>query len=96
MLENPAIASSYHVRDIAPTIPVVGNIGAVQLNYGVTTAQLNEMVEQSGVNALFFHLNPLQEAIQHGGDTRFAGLMERLEETIQGLDVPAFVSGLRH
>ena len=38
-----------------------------------------------------FHLNPLQEAIQHGGDTRFAGLMERLEETIQGLNVPAFV-----
>ena len=33
MLENPAIASSYQ-RDIA-TIPVVGNIQAVQLNCGV-------------------------------------------------------------
>ena len=42
------------------------------------------------MNALFFHLNPLREAIQHGGDTRFAGLMERLE-TIQGLNVPAFI-----
>ena len=91
MLEDPAQAASYWVRDIAPTIPIIGNVGAVQLNYGVTVDQLNEMVDRSGVDALFFHLNPLQEAIQHGGDTRFTGLLERLEETIHSLNVPAFI-----
>ena len=91
MLESSESSVSYSVRDIAPTIPILGNIGAVQLNYGVTAERLNEMIAVSGVDALMFHINPLQEAIQPGGDTRFKGLLDRLRETIPLLSVPAFV-----
>ena len=39
-------------------------------------------------DALIFHLNPLQEAVQDAGDTNFAGLAKKLEEICKKLDVP--------
>ena len=91
MLENPALARTYSVRDVAPDVFLMGNVGAVQLNYGVDADGLNRLIEASGVNALMFHINPLQEAIQPGGDTRFEGLMDRLSHTIPQLSVPVLV-----
>ncbi|MCK5796390.1 MAG: alpha-hydroxy-acid oxidizing protein, partial [Deltaproteobacteria bacterium] len=47
-----------------------------------------DAVDADGVN---FHLNPLQEAIQPEGDTRFSGLTDRLKEVFEDLDRPALV-----
>jgi len=65
-----------------------GNVGAVQLNYGVGTDEIRTMVERVSADALYFHLNPLQEAIQPEGDTRFAGLADRMKEVIAALPFP--------
>lgn len=67
------------LRDRAPDIPILGNIGAVQLNYGFGPDQALRAVEMIGADALILHLNPLQEAIQPGGDRNFAGLLPRIE-----------------
>lgn len=92
MIVDPALTSTYAVRDAAPELPLVlGNVGAVQLNYGVGLAQLEKAVAAVGADALNFHLNPLQEAIQPEGDTRFAGLQRRLAEIVPALSVPALV-----
>ncbi len=32
-IERPDTAGSFHMRDLAPTVPLLGNLGAVQLNY---------------------------------------------------------------
>lgn len=92
-LQNDSVvAKSYLVRKIAPHIPLLfGNIGAVQLNYGVTPAQLRELVERTECDAFNFHLNPLQEAIQPEGDRNFKGLLAKLRECIPELKVPVLV-----
>ncbi len=92
MIEHPEVASSFKVRDIAPDLPLLlGNIGAVQLNYGVSAGDIAQLLETVQADALNIHLNPLQEAIQPEGDTRFGGLWERLNHVIPQLKVPTLV-----
>ncbi len=46
MLKHPDTTPSFAVREEAPDLPLLlGNIGAVQLNYGVTHNDLNTLVE---------------------------------------------------
>lgn len=92
MIEDPGVRSSYAVREKAPSLPLlVGNIGAVQLNYGVTMNELKRLVTDVGCDAFNFHLNPLQEAIQPEGDTDFRGLLGKLRDVIPGLGVPTLL-----
>jgi isopentenyl-diphosphate delta-isomerase len=92
MLQDPTTRASYAVRDAAPDLPLLfGNLGAVQLNYGVGARELRRLVEDVGCDAFNFHLNPLQEAVQPEGDTRFAGLVPRLRAVIPELGVPVLV-----
>jgi isopentenyl-diphosphate delta-isomerase len=89
MIVKPELTSTFVVRDVAPDLPLLlGNVGAVQLNYGVTGDQIAAMVEAVAADALNFHLNALQEAIQPEGDTRFAGLHDKLAEVIPTLPFP--------
>jgi isopentenyl-diphosphate delta-isomerase len=39
-------------------------------------------------DALYLHLNPLQEAVQEGGDTDFSGLAGHIEQVCRALEVP--------
>lgn len=89
MLKHPEITATFAVRDAAPELPLLlGNIGAVQLNYGVGIDDLKALVNDVQADGLFFHLNPLQEAIQPEGDTRFADLIPKLHQAIESLQVP--------
>lgn len=89
MLLRPELTRSFAVREDAPSLPLlVGNVGAVQLNYGVDGAAVERMVRAVGADALFFHLNPLQEAIQPEGDTRFAGLADKMRGVVRDLPFP--------
>ncbi len=87
-LEDRALAPSFRVRPVAPDIPLLANLGAVQLNHGYTVDDCRRAVELVGADALILHLNALQEALQSGGDTNFAGLLRRIEEVCRRLEVP--------
>lgn len=90
--ERPeALASFTVVRDRAPNILLMGNVGAVQLNYGFDVARCREAVDLIGADALFLHLNALQEVVQPGGDTNFRGLLDRIGEVAAALPVPVLV-----
>jgi isopentenyl-diphosphate delta-isomerase len=89
---DSAVTKSYAVRDHAPGVPLLlGNIGAVQLNYGVTAQQLRALIETSGCDAFNFHLNPLQEAVQPEGDRNFSSLLPKMRDIIPSLGVPVLV-----
>jgi isopentenyl-diphosphate delta-isomerase len=92
MIVHPDVAASFDVRDAAPDLPLLfGNVGAVQLNYGVGVAEVAQAIERVGADVLNLHLNPLQEAIQPEGDTRFAGLAQKIGSLASQLDVPVVV-----
>jgi isopentenyl-diphosphate delta-isomerase len=87
-IEHPEQAKTFQVRRVAPDILLFANLGAVQLNYGYGIDQCRRAVDMIQADALIFHFNPLQEAVQDAGDTNFAGLAKKIEEICQKLEVP--------
>ena len=87
-LEDPAQAASFEVRTVAPSIPLLANLGAIQLNYGYGVEHCRRAVAMIGADALVLHLNPLQEAIQPEGQCNFAGLLPKMTEIVRQLSVP--------
>jgi isopentenyl-diphosphate Delta-isomerase len=90
-LEISANMSSFNVRKFAPDILLFANIGAVQLNYGYSSQDCQRAVDAIQANALFLHLNPLQEALQPEGNTNFSGLLNKIETVCRELTVPVVV-----
>jgi isopentenyl-diphosphate delta-isomerase len=91
VLKNPAAASSFQLRKYAPTIPIFANLGAVQLNYGVTPDDCVRLVEMAEANALILHLNPLQEALQPEGDCDFSDLLPKITAVCKKVPVPVII-----
>jgi isopentenyl-diphosphate delta-isomerase len=90
-IEHPEASRSFEVRLYAPNALLFANLGAVQLNCGYGLEEAERAVEMIGADALFLHLNPLQEAIQEGGDTDFRGLTERIGALAKVLPFPVLV-----
>ncbi|HEX9945429.1 MAG TPA: type 2 isopentenyl-diphosphate Delta-isomerase [Thermoanaerobaculia bacterium] len=90
-LEDPAKADTFRVREAAPTVPLLANLGAVQLNYGMGVRECRQAVDMIGADALVLHLNPLQEAIQPEGQCNFSGLLPKIGEVVRGVGVPVVV-----
>jgi isopentenyl-diphosphate delta-isomerase len=77
------------VRDVAPDIPIIGNIGAVQLKrYGPEI--LERLAEMIDADAIAVHLNFLQESIQPEGDKDACGVLAVLKSAAEG-PVPIMV-----
>jgi isopentenyl-diphosphate delta-isomerase len=87
-LEDPKAASTFQVRKVAPGILLFANLGAIQLNYGYNVSHCQRAVEMIEADALYLHLNPLQEAVQHGGDTNWKGLAKKIERVCKTVGVP--------
>lgn len=85
---DPSLEDSYRVREYAPDILLMGNLGAVQLNTGFGLAECRRAVEMIGADALCLHLNGLQEVYQRSGDRRYRGLSQRIAEVCAGLGSP--------
>ncbi len=90
-LEDAATRATFEVRDCAPEIVLLANLGAVQLNYGYGVAECRAAVDMIGADALVLHLNPLQEAIQPEGDGNFAELLPQIARLVDELEVPVVV-----
>lgn len=90
-VEDPATASTFAVRRIAPDIPLYANLGAVQLNYRYGIEEYQRVIDLLEADALILHLNPLQECVQTNGDTNFRGLLEKIARLCQKLPVPVIV-----
>lgn len=91
LLEHPELHDTFDVRPLAPDVLLFTNLGAVQLNNGVTVDDCRHLVDRLGADALVLHLNPLQEAVQPEGDVRFGGLLARIESLCRQLEVPVVV-----
>ena len=90
-IEAPELAATYRVRDVAPDVLLFANLGAVQLNKGYGIEECARAVEMIEADSLILHLNPLQEALQPGGDVQFRGLLDRIREVILEAPFPVVV-----
>lgn len=90
MLLHPELAETYRIRDAAPDIPLLANIGSVQARDTESDA-IAEMIRAIGADALCIHLNVAQELAQPEGDRDFRGCVAAIEALVDELDVPIVV-----
>lgn len=91
MFERPAARESFALRQYAPDIPLLANVGAVQLNYGFGLAQCEEAISVMAADGIYLHLNALQEVIQPEGNTDFSGLLTKIGALRKSLSRPLFI-----
>ncbi|MCA9598127.1 MAG: type 2 isopentenyl-diphosphate Delta-isomerase [Myxococcales bacterium] len=87
MQKNPDVASSYQVREVAPDVLLLGNIGVVQAAKA-TTSEIEGLVHSVEADALCVHLNPAMELVQADGDRDFRGALAAIERLVRELSVP--------
>jgi isopentenyl-diphosphate Delta-isomerase len=90
ILKNEGTLDTFRVRQVATEIPLIANIGGVQLKE-YTDEQILSLVSKTEADAIAIHLNPLQEAIQPEGDVDFSRVYLRIKSVCQSLDVPVIV-----
>ncbi|HEY5658358.1 MAG TPA: type 2 isopentenyl-diphosphate Delta-isomerase [Myxococcota bacterium] len=90
MLLHPELAPTYQVRDVAPDILLLANIGAVQARDS-GPAPVVELVRAIGADALCVHLNTAQELVQDEGDRDFRGCLEAIGALVSELPMPVVV-----
>lgn len=78
MIEDPDLAETYKISGHPPV--VISNIGAVQLNYGITYKDIINIIRYIKSDAIAFHLNPLQECLQPAGNRNFKNLKKKINE----------------
>lgn len=82
---------SRELRRLAPSVPLLGNIGAAQLVRGYGLDQARRAIEMIDGDALIIHLNPLQEAVQPEGDRDWRGVLVAIERLAATLEAPLVV-----
>lgn len=91
-LENNEHHKSYKIiRQIAKSVPVLGNIGAAQLVQSKDLSGILSLINMLEADAFVVHLNPLQELLQLEGEPNFVGLLNQIEKLINKSKVPIVV-----
>ena len=88
-IEDKTLEKTFAIaRKKAPTAFLIANLGGVQLVHGYGLKEVKKAVEMIDADAIAIHLNPLQEAVQPEGQTRFGGVLEKIGEIAKELGKP--------
>ncbi len=87
-IEDKKLWSTYYVRDVAPSIPLIGNLGLVQFVESYGKEQLLEVMTEMEADAVEIHLNPLQEVVQPEGDLNWKHALNKISEIIKEVNFP--------
>jgi len=79
------------VREVAPNIPVFGNIGAAEVARMSDPSPVLRLIDLVRADGFAVHLNPLQEFLQPEGSTEFRGVLKGIEMLVKRLPVPVIV-----
>ena len=72
MAEHPELVETFQVRQVAPTVPLLGNIGLYQA-VGLGVDGVRKLADAIGADGMALHLNAGQELTQPEGDRDFRG-----------------------
>lgn len=93
-LEDDRVRTSFLVRNYAKNTMIFANLGAAQLVSGLSPVDAVRAVDMIEANALFIHLNPLQEMCQEKGDKNFTGVLKAIADVVRELhqlNIPVLV-----
>jgi isopentenyl-diphosphate Delta-isomerase len=90
LMRNPDLFLHFHVKPIAPDVPVLANIGAVHVRDG-DNGDLLDLARRLEVQGLVVHLNPGQELFQPEGDRDFRGLKDAIARLCDRSPLPIIV-----
>jgi isopentenyl-diphosphate delta-isomerase len=90
-LENPRLAPIFQLKDKFPGLFLIGNLGIGQLRSKDYLDLCRKAVAMIQADALAIHVNVLQELIQIEGDRDFRGIIDRIGQVQQCLQVPVIV-----
>ncbi len=92
MLEDDSLRSTFEIiKEKAKSVPVLANIGAAEFAGFENFAPLEKIINSINADAVFVHLNLLQEMIQPDGMPNFKGLLKQIEKFVTTFDLPLFV-----
>jgi isopentenyl-diphosphate delta-isomerase len=91
MIKDPSLKPLFDVKKKAPKLFLIGNMGAVSLNYGISIDDIKRLVDTLELNAFAIHLNALQECIQPEGERNFNQLLPKIEALVAALPVPVMI-----
>jgi isopentenyl-diphosphate delta-isomerase len=86
-IRHPELVQTFDVRAVAPSVPLFGNIGTVEVDVPAVAA----LVRRLHLDGLFVHLNALQEAVQPEGTPTFRHALRAIEDVVGAVGVPVFV-----
>ena len=91
LIGEPDVTATFQLREVAPTTLLLGNIGAIQLRDTLDGPSLAGLAHEVGADAIYVHLNPLQEAVQREGDRDWRGVLEAIANAVGSCDLPVLV-----
>jgi isopentenyl-diphosphate delta-isomerase len=88
-IDHPETMETFSiVRETAPNTLIIGNIGCPQLAKGWGVEEIKKSIDMLDADAMGLHMNPLQEAIQPGGDTDYRGILEKIQIITSSIEKP--------
>ena len=91
-LENIDYHKSYKIiRNNAPKIPILGNIGASQISVFKNFDRIKYLIDIVEANVMVVHVNPLQELLQKHGEPDFKGFLKKIEKLVKFLNIPVVI-----
>lgn len=91
-IENKTFHRTFSVvREVAPGIPIIGNIGAAEVAQLKDASPVQRLAELVHADGFAVHLNPLQEFLQPEGNTNFRGVLNGIELLVKALPIPVIV-----
>ena len=78
-------SSQADLRTLAPSIPLIGNMGGIQLAQADGLDLARRAVDDLQADAIAIHLNPLQEAVQPEGERDWRHVLAAIEQAVVAL-----------
>ncbi len=91
MVRGTSADTFFDVRAHAPHVFLIGNLGAADLNFGISVDDVLRIIDKLKLNAFAFHLNALQECVQPEGNRNFRDVLKALENVVRRSSVPVIV-----
>ncbi|MGE0133067.1 MAG: type 2 isopentenyl-diphosphate Delta-isomerase [Blastocatellales bacterium] len=90
MLRHPEMKKTFQIRDVAPDVLLLGNIGVAQARE-LGAREVTRLAEEIGADAMCIHLNAAMEIIQENGDHDFRDSLGAIERLVSESPLPIIV-----